>query len=951
MRQVGGFLLFAAASISCGSNAVTTPKKPIAAVEAQTCGIERSRREPSLITFSAVEAKACAIACDKGDAGSCVTLGLAHENGRGVSRDAEKAFQRYHQGCEKKYVPACSHEAGMYLLGGGTDLDPSRAITMARRTCDQGDPIGCLVMGRASYDGLGMPKDVVHAGVLFRRVCDAGEMTGCAQLAVLYANGEGVMSDAATSRELAQRACDARHATGCLVLAELGLMHAAEAQGEAGIETSLQRLEGACRDAEAQACLELGQILARTDIVPQNIPLAAEWLAQAEHAGHREARPALRALGKIARDHLRDRCMHDNAVACGSSSGWFMSEGTSESALTAAKLAERGCVQLKDHTACALLAWHHMRGAEWPKDLEKAKKLAKEACDEGAEDGCLLLAQAIDEGVLLKSPDLETSFRYGQRACRLGLISSCTAAGRIYTFGTGAELNRSLGFRLLDQACNAGAGDACNVLAEYYFNGWEPVKQDAVRGRQLLEQACTQGEAPACLNVGIRHLNGDRVLQDDRKGFQFVNKACAGGMDSACRLVKIFAAMGWGTERDTAHGEENLRSFCKEGDAQVCGVLGELLIVKDETSVEAMDLLEKSCATNVVRACGVLGQIYVRGIGRSPDPKKAISHLSRACTMGEPHACSFLGTLYFQGQGVPASDALSSSFQKQACELGSMRGCAALAELHEKGRGVERNDAKAVELYEKACAGDYGPACRRLGEMLLEGKGVPRRDPSRAADKLEDACRLGDTEAVNKLLELRTDGWVAPRRLENTLNEACAKDTMPACRSLAALWWAPPIRSLIERRPADALARAEKACVVNDLPACGIAAGIYAAGPQAIPQRDLDIDKATRKPTRIVPAQIAIPRNDQLALERYKKACGERVSISFSAASIGLGPKPESRSSVAPVASLEQQNDPASCYEWAKRDKQRAPELLERACRGGTGDQRACTELKKTATK
>ncbi len=918
--------------------------------------------EPSWESFSEVEAEACERACDQGDPSSCVTLGLAYEKGHGVFQDSERAYARYHHACVLGHVPGCSREAGKQMLGVGTDWDPPKAVEMVRRTCEQGDAYGCFVLGFANAEGFGVPKDRVRAAVFFRRACDGGNMEGCVDLGVLYSMGNGVVKDVATAQVLEKKACDGGEQSGCTWLARLQLGDAVLARMERGIQGSLTRLEQQCIRSWNPVCSEPAQSYATGKFGDFEITRAASWLAVGAYHGDGPSMAALHNLPSTAFDHLNQRCMEKlDAIACAVVGHKLALNQELHSRPDLIKRLDDICTAQKNPMACALLAAHHSGMLGSTPNWVEAERFAKSSCDHGEGNGCEVMAGLLDGRAYGAAKDLAKGFPYRRRACHLGLASACADVGRMYTYGDGVKMNHSLGFRLVERGCKGGDGAACTALYEYYSKGWEPAKQDMTQAVSAVEQACAAGLSRPCYTAGTYYLNGQHVPEDEEKGFKLIKKACdTNGKEKerakdeeACRIVDVLSAVGWGTTRDKENGEKTLRRLCDKDEFFACAVLGGMLAIKDSDSVEVLEKQGKACndgkENGIGSSCYFLAEAYSNGTGVGYDLAKVALRAEQGCRLGNPDACSLLGTLYLHGNDATASELINQSFQKQACELGSMRGCAALAELHEKGRGVERNGAKAVELYEKACTGDYAAACRRLGEMLLDGKGVPKRDPGTAADKLEKASRLGDTDAINKLLELRADGWVAPRRLEETLELSCFTGHWPACRSLAFLWWAPPANSLIERRPASALRHAEKACKENDLPACGIAARVYAKGADRIPERKLDIDKATRKPTRIIPAQGAITRDEKLALERYKKACGEGVSVSFSAASIGLGPKPDARSAVAPVVSAEQQNDPASCYEWAQRDKQRAPELLERACRGGY--ERACAQANKNAGK
>ena len=62
-------------------------------------------------------------ACDSGEAGGCLGLGLLYKNGQGVNQDYQKAAQLFQKACDSENAGACLGLGLLYEDGQGVRQD------------------------------------------------------------------------------------------------------------------------------------------------------------------------------------------------------------------------------------------------------------------------------------------------------------------------------------------------------------------------------------------------------------------------------------------------------------------------------------------------------------------------------------------------------------------------------------------------------------------------------------------------------------------------------------------------------------------------------------------------------------------------------------------------------------------------------------------------------------
>jgi TPR repeat protein len=227
--------------------------------------------------------------------------------------------------------------------------------------------------------------------------------------------------------------------------------------------------------------------------------------------------------------------------------------------------------------------------------------------------------------------------------------------------------------------------------------------------RNDLEKSCARGNPAACDDLGNRLQDGLGVRRDVARAAELFRKACRGKHEDGCADDARALALGEGQDAKPYAALPRLEMMCKAGRPRACGHLGDLFLRglggKDDTA-RAEPLLTGACDKRYARACANLVPVaYGRG-----ERDRAEKFAQRACDLGDASGCAYLGDLY-----ATSNDTVRAILNfKRACEAGSAHGCAGQGYLLlESGADPK----KGRELVERGCnAGDF-PACDKLREL------------------------------------------------------------------------------------------------------------------------------------------------------------------------------------------------------------------------------------------
>jgi TPR repeat protein len=149
----------------------------------------------------------CTEQCRRGDAGSCVLLGVMVLRGQGTPANEARAADLFERACKADNMAGCNNLGVAFSEGQGRPRNDARAVELFRQACAGGTPHGCVNEGELYDAGRGVRQDYHVAAARYEQACNGGVMVGCATLGLLYESGRVGVTDGALAMRLYQKAC------------------------------------------------------------------------------------------------------------------------------------------------------------------------------------------------------------------------------------------------------------------------------------------------------------------------------------------------------------------------------------------------------------------------------------------------------------------------------------------------------------------------------------------------------------------------------------------------------------------------------------------------------------------------------------------------------------------------------------------------------------------------
>ncbi|MGH7181803.1 MAG: trypsin-like peptidase domain-containing protein, partial [Nitrospiraceae bacterium] len=201
---------------------------------------------------------------DSGDADAQVNLGVLYANGQGVPKDYAQASQWWEKAAAQGYPPAQVNLGWLYYH----IQDYVRARQWWRKAAAHGYAPAQFGLGQLYANGQGVPKDYAQASQWWEKAAAQGYPPAQVNLGVLYRDGQGVPQDYATARRWYEKAA---------------------AQSNAIAQSNLGWVYATINGVPAEAQVQLGQLYANGQGVPQDYAQARQWYEKAAAQGHAEA--------------------------------------------------------------------------------------------------------------------------------------------------------------------------------------------------------------------------------------------------------------------------------------------------------------------------------------------------------------------------------------------------------------------------------------------------------------------------------------------------------------------------------------------------------------------------------------------------------------------------------------------------------------------------------------
>ena len=204
---------------------------------------------------------------------------------------------------------------------------------------------------------------------------------------------------------------------------------------------------------------------------------------------------------------------------------------------------------------------------------------------------------------------------------------------------------------------------------------------------------------------------------------------------------------------------------CKENNCATQILYGFLYfkgyVVKQDYT-EALQLFDKAIEQNNIVAMKLRALAFANGHGCGEDIDQAITLLIKAFEFSEEHdtkgkmqTAVLIGELYFKQRNYINS----IKWYQDAIHLNSVRAKLELARCYIKGCGGNRFNEfnKALKLLDEALSDNFSLAMLDRAKCYLEGVGG-RKDIKKAIELLNQACALGDAEAMTFTADLYLKG-------------------------------------------------------------------------------------------------------------------------------------------------------------------------------------------------
>jgi|GEM_PF-2716909 len=233
---------------------------------------------------------------------------------------------------------------------------------------------------------------------------------------------------------------------------------------------------------------------------------------------------------------------------------------------------------------------------------------------------------------------------------------------------------------------------------------------------------------------------------------------CSGGDEKSCYALGALYFSGRGDlPQDYEKAAKFLEPACRDGQADACGLLGEMLLRPyglPQDINRGLSLMEKSCDRGGLEGCTMLARVLNEGRHKVKDTERAMKLWREGCAKNHAPACTELGNAHLLTKREPS---LALERFDRACSLGDGPGCAAMCALLLDESGIPRDEKRASVACANACADDQHGACANLGLLLWHSDAV-KPDPKRGAEKIEAACEGGDAQACVDLAEAQETG-------------------------------------------------------------------------------------------------------------------------------------------------------------------------------------------------
>jgi len=364
-------------------------------------------------------------------------------------------------------------------------------------------------------------------------------------------------------------------------------------------------------------------------------------------------------------------------------------------------------------------------------DTAAAFDFAERSANAGSEFGKLRYIVCLEFGI---GTDVDTEKAIAQlrRLAVAGNPLAQQSMGRHLIYGWVCDAYPELGFRMLNEAADAGEICSLDTIGSLYRCGDKCVEKDEAKAAGYYERAAAAGWVESYNNLGHMYGYDDTGNPKEiRRGFDFYMKGAELSEPGCMESIGLIYESG-------QNGRPNIAA--------------------------AVKWYKRAAEAGSKFAYCLLGHIYYYGRDGIPaDNRTAWNYFEQGAARFRSWECYYmLGCMYMDGcapNSKTAADAVEY-FEKTVFGGSSCAGDAAcrLYDMFHEGVAVERDERRAIGYLEKAAGYDDTGALLKLGRVLTSDLDSLYSDEIKGMRCLQRACDKGSNEAAIALAELYRQG-------------------------------------------------------------------------------------------------------------------------------------------------------------------------------------------------
>ncbi|OHT03100.1 hypothetical protein TRFO_29572 [Tritrichomonas foetus] len=663
-----------------------------------------------------------------------VGIGRLYENGNGVRKNYNDAFENYKKAADLGN-PEAHWNLGRFYENGiePVKADLEEAFKQYKKSAKDGNVQGLTDYARCLLNGTGIPeKNEMKALKYYKILCQKGDQRAMYHAATILIKSDNI-EDKKEAVQLFKAASD---------LGDIDAMFEFACLLKSGVKSQVllrnrrmaAKIFKMCADMKHSAAMLKYSIMADKGIgVPRNKAESIQYLKLAADYGNSKAIikyvQYLRNEGRLDEslkylnillesENLKDRISVMNLIAEVTNE----MHHHSEAAQIFKENADHGNIE-------AMINYAKMaaQGTGIEQDKREAASYYRKAADLGNVIGMLEYAKLSQHGFNYDEENENNS------STNLPLNRKSDGANSSGSFSLGDPSSSllSLGRALSSGFIFLGNHAELNESAQYF------------------KKAADLGNSEAMYNYAKMCARGLGVDQNVTEAFNYYMLASDLGDYKAMRHAAKMLQDGTGIGQNLARAEILYQKAAKHGNDPYSMYAFATILEKKESFGRSARYYKMAADKGVIEANVAYGRMLETGLGVDRNYEEAANFYYIAADAGNPDGLFKIGEFHYNGTALDKRYDRAFRFFKKAADKGHSEAAYYLARMAEKGRGTEKSKIVAMKYYKKAA--DLGNC-----EAMMKYAGIRSgKDP--ATRNLNDAKAYYIMAAENGLAKARDE--------------------------------------------------------------------------------------------------------------------------------------------------------------------------------------------------